>query len=294
MKSQIEYGVRLINQGQIPELPFEVQKIKEKVHSRFPNTAEIGKLVNKNPRLLSKFLNIANACLSDPEQKIKNAKDAIEIIGLEDVSNNFYSAALMENMVITQAEGEFFLRGIKLSIIAQELSSIVHNVSRSEAYLAALMSEIGSVVFNRHEKGFLEDFYKKYQGSPFTKDAAYIEKYHTNLDAVSALVCKKWNVNPLISKAILLQNKTLTDATKPDGEKITNIIAIINLSKIILCEDDEQCYLTDEMRELRKKSIKTLGNIPSEIYQNCLSALKEHGHKFKISDLVQTAESKVA
>lgn len=278
MKSHIDQAVRLVRAAAIPELPLEVIELKQEIESEYANYAEMSVLIDRNPRLYRKFITIANLCTNErsPEDPITSTKQAIEVLGIEEVKNLFYASALLENMIRNEPESKLFDYAIKVAVVAQQMATDIAGISRSEAYLTAIMSELGAIVLQRCHQEFLDEVYSRYHNYPLSKEKAYLEHYQTTLEYISALICKKWKVDSVISKAILLQNKTLIDTSKPDGERITKLSAILNVAKITLCEYDESCFITDEMRTLRIRAVSVLGEIHADVYLKAYAAIKSH------------------
>lgn len=268
-------------------MPVEVMQLKQKLMSKYPNTVEIAALLSKNPRLNSLFIQIANLNIGKDREEIKSAKGAIDILGLEEVERLFISAGVVNAIVITRTEAEFLLRGIKIGIAAAEFSHWIHEIDRAEAYMAGLLSEVGGIILNRKIEGYIFKDYKNYLSKPYSTAKHDLEHYKTDIPAISSLLCKKWGVNPIVTKAVLLQNRKLKPmAHDTDSKKLVLLTGLIGLSRATLCEVEDSTYVTDEFRTLRTEANKLIGDIPSNATKAAISAISVYGDKIKVTEMM--------
>lgn len=287
MKNKIQRAVALISKANISNLPVEIMQLKEKMMSKHPNTSEIASLINKNPELNALFIKISNLNIGKDKESIKSAKSAIDILGMDEVERLFVAACVVNSIVITKTEAEFLLRGIKIGIAAAELSIWVHGIERAEAYMAGLLSEIGGVVLNRVQDGYIFREYKNYLSKPISTSKEALDEFGTELSVVSALLCKKWGVSPIITKAVLLQNQNIDkNVTEKNASNTVKLTGLIGLSRSILCEIEDATYMTEQYKKIRNMSVSMIGELPSSANKAAISAVALYGDKIKLSEIM--------
>ena len=85
MKNKLTKASNILNSLTIPTIPEEVLKLKEELNRKYPNTVTIANLISHNPELLAEFLNLANANLTNSNSEIKDAKNAVNSLGLDKI-----------------------------------------------------------------------------------------------------------------------------------------------------------------------------------------------------------------
>lgn len=286
MRNEIKTACYRINSLNFPPLSAEVLQIQRELNQRYPNTAVLASRISKNPKILSLFIHSCNLLYSDNSNEVKTAKSAVERMGIEEVGSILYSSIILSELSNSITEANFLLKSIKTGMAAAEISYFVYGIERGEAYLAALMSEIGAIVINRIDPGYLAKFHARTETRPFSSEDVFLNHYHATLPVFSAMLSKKWGVEHDVVKAILLQNHTLSKKDDVDAQKISSLIAVINLAKYIRIESEDKSYITDELKKMRKNALSMLGKIPKKYHKAALSAIRAYTSSLSPENLI--------
>lgn len=282
MNQFLQTASEILNQINVPSVPQEVIELRNELNKKYPNTVTVAQLINKNPEMLATFLTLVNTSLTSEKEEIKEVKAAVNIIGLEEIYHIFFSASLSQLITESYQERQILKMGAKSGIAAAELSYWVYDVTRSEAYLAALMQNIGSVYLQKFDPEHYFELFEHQITNPITGYDKEIETYNTSHCFLSAIINKKWHLDSDIYTAILFHHD-LDFALKTQGQqKITHLTALIMLSNYIVNIAEDDHYLTQELKNTHH-SAQTILNLPTQALQAATAAVKKWGHQAGLS-----------
>lgn len=278
MQEAIKKAAEILAQTDIPNIPEEVLQLKAELNKKFPNTVTIANLISKNPEMLANFLNLVNTGVTDEKTEIKDAKAAVNLLGLDEIYNIFLATTLTSLLAQNPFEREILLQGSKAGLAAAELSYWVYDISRSEAYMAGLMQNIGALYLSRAEKEEYEEIFNGQSVNPITAYEKEMETYKTSHCFLGGIVSKKWHVDPAVYKAILFHHDTDFAIKTAGDQKIKHLIALTIVGNYIVSVNDHEQYITQELKDYRN-----LGKAPLDLPDNALkaatSAVQKWGHK---------------
>lgn len=180
LHEKIHAAKEILTGQALPVMPHEILLLKEELSKKYPNTVTIAGLISKNPENLALFLKIANSSVINPEVEIKDARAAVNMIGLGDLFNLFLTTVLTRLLVQDRTEQQILQEGIQMGIVAAELSYWVHDLSRSEAFMSGLLQNIGYLFLRRYDASY-EEYIPKLKTNPVEKgckDRAIAFKFH--------------------------------------------------------------------------------------------------------------------
>jgi len=277
MQNKLQAATKILSKQTVPTIPEEVLQLQEELNKKYPNTVTVANLISHNPELLSDFMNLVNTNITTEEQDIKDAKAAVNVLGLDEIYNIFLSASLSKQIAQSWTEKQILLHGAKVGLAAAEMSYWVADVSRSEAYMAGLMQNIGALYLARHSEEY-QDIFESQMGNPVSGFKKELETYGTDHTIIAALVTKKWNVDPDVYKAILFHHDLDFAVKTTSNPKIKHLTALIILGNYIVSASSGEQYITQEIKDYRDCA-KVQLDLPDNALKAATSAVMKWGNK---------------
>lgn len=278
MQSKIQIAAQMLSELELPTIPEELIKLKEELNKKYPNTVTIANLIGHNPELLMNFLTLVNTSITSEEKEIKDAKAAVNILGLDEIYNMFVSSAINTLIAQNETEKKILTHGSQAGLAAAELSYWVYDVSRTEAYMAALMQNIGAVYLARKYHQQYELLFNSQLGYPVTGYCKELETMGTTHCYLGAILSKKWNVSPDIYKSIIYHHEMDFGIQTAGNQKVKHLTALIVLANYIVSATLSEQYITQEMKDYRDAAKKIL-KLPDNAFKAATAAVKKWGNK---------------
>ncbi|MEA1988417.1 MAG: HDOD domain-containing protein [Pseudomonadota bacterium] len=251
MQQQLASAAQIFTQSSVPSIPDEIIRLKEELNKKYPNTVTIANLISHNPELLADFLTLVNTNITSEKTEIRDAKAAVNVLGLDEIYNIFLSSSLTKIIAQSPVEKEILLHGSKAGLAAAELSYWVYDVSRSEAYMAGLMQNIGAIYFSRIKPDGYYDIYKQQLSNPISGYQKELEEYNTTHAFLGTFVTKKWHISPDVYKSILLHHDVDFATKLANDQKVRHLISLIMVANYIVSSNSGGQYITQEMKDYR-------------------------------------------
>ncbi len=159
MQQALKVAADILARQHTPSIPLELLELKAELNKKYPNTVTVAQLISHNPELLANFLNLANTNLTQEKNPIQDAKVAVNLLGLQEIYNLFLSSVLSHILAEDDYERSILLHGAKAGLAAAELSYWVFDVSRTEAYIAGLMQNVGAIYLYRQHPDSYPDMF---------------------------------------------------------------------------------------------------------------------------------------
>lgn len=278
MQNQVQKASQILNQLNVPTVPEELLKLKEELNKKYPNTVTIANLISHNPELLVNFLTLVNTNITSEKNEIKDAKAAVNLLGLDEIYNIFLSSSITSVLAQSELEKKILMHGAKTGLAAAELSYWVYDVSRSEAYMAALMQNVGAVYLSRRYQEEYENIFNTQLSNPvsgYEKELANIGTTHC---IVGGILCKKWNISPDVYKAVIFHHDMDFAQQTQSNTKVKHLTALIIIGNYIVSTNLGDQYITQELKEYRDAGKKAV-ELPDNAFKAAASAVQKWGNK---------------
>ena len=279
MQKALQRATQILQKVNLPTIPEEVIQLKEEINKKYPNTVTIANLISHHPELLANFLTLVNTNLTDEKQEIKDARAAVNILGLEDLYNIFLSSVLTNLVSETDLEKMILTHGAKAGIAAAELSYWVQDISRSEAYMAGLMQNIGGVYLSRLDSEFYESLFNQQLAAPITAYQKELEHFKTAHTYMGIIIAKRWHIHDEVYKAILLHHDQDFPLKTEAHPKIRDLVALVVLSNYVVSATTGEQYITHESKMMRDKALQILDIPRDQAIKAASSAVQKFGNK---------------
>lgn len=201
---------RLLQVEMIAPLPALVKEILE-VHEDPQATAKaMAEVIKKDQSLTSRVLRIVNSAYYGFHRKIGNTRDAVVLLGFEEIKNITLAACLMDTFPLDGAgrfqPKEFWLHSIATAYVARALSPRVKDLTPENAFVMGLLHDIGKAVLFQH----FPDTYATVLEASAENDVPLIEMEQKMMKIdhaeVGGIVAESWDLPTPLVRAIRLHH----------------------------------------------------------------------------------------
>ncbi len=276
MQEKLAVAAQFIAKTSIPNIPEEILRLKEELNKKYPNTVSIANLISHNPELLGNFMTLVNTNVTSEKTDIRDAKAAVNVLGLDEIYNIFLASSLTNLIAQNPLERQILSHGAKAGLAAAELSYWVFDVTRSEAYIAGLMQNVGAVYLSRLNPETYTEIFNAQLANPVSAYAKELEEYKTGHTFMGTFIAKKWHINPEVYKSILLHHDSQFELKTANDQKTRHITALIMVANYIVSSTIGGQYITQELKEYRNLGLKQL-DLPDNAIKAANAAVMKWG-----------------
>lgn len=276
MKQQIAKAAEVYKQTAVPNLPNEIIQLKEELNKKYPNTVTIANLISHNPELLGDFLTLVNTNITKENCEFKEAKAAVNVLGLDEIYNIFLASSLTNILAQSPQEKQILEYGAQVGLAAAELSYWVYDVSRSEAYMAGLMQNIGAVYLSRTDPENYMEILKGQMANPITGYQKEEEAYGTTHTYLGTLVAKKWHISEDVYKSILLHHDPDFALKAAGNQKVKHLVALTFIANYVVSVNSDDQYTSQEIKDYMKMGLAQI-KLPENAIKAAHSAVIKWG-----------------
>lgn len=249
----------LINQfilegGSLYTLPELYQQLIKQIRSNTASIGEISELLSTDAALNAKILKIANSSLYSFRAEVSTLKQALNLIGLNEVKNLILMDSIA-NQFINEDDytiinmKSFWQRSVYLALIAKRLAVKIKHPEPDRLFVSAIMSRIGQLVCCAVRPENVTLILTEYLNSQSPEIIEFdIEKKHMGFtyNEISAQLLKQWKVSEEITHSMQYLH---TPLETPVIDKLQQIdSSILNVATIYsgILEFEEKSIINNE------------------------------------------------
>lgn len=234
----------------LPQLPQIILKLIQACNSEETNIEELTEIISTDPSLTTRLIQIIGSPYINLPKEVSSIKTAVVYLGIDTIRNIAISTSAMRFFSLSKVVpefniGRFWYHSYKCGVIARKMAEEKDFPNPDEFFLAGLLHDIGRLVLLQN---FPEDYKAILKASSSEKQliAAELEMFDIDTPQVSAWLFGQWNLNPLISDAVLFINESIEQiegalshvkmlfianflAGQDALEKISDIICLTNI-----------------------------------------------------------------
>src|SRR6185436_9510615 len=185
----------------LPSLPSIAVQVLDLAQKPEVDIAEIARIISKDPALSGKILRTVNSSFYGRSQHVSTISHALVILGLQSVKTLVLGFSLVSNLSKNKAKGfkhiAYWKRSIFAATAARTLAAKINLVQQEEAFLAALLMDIGMLV--------LDQVVGEQYGEIHAKSKSHDELAQNEKDAlgmthaqVGGMIAEQWKLPPLL------------------------------------------------------------------------------------------------
>jgi putative nucleotidyltransferase with HDIG domain len=195
----------------IPQVATQIMTLIEDPKSSMSDIADV---IVYDPPITANLLRTCNSAFFALPRKVDSVRDAITLMGLDQVVEIVLLKSLNQNLIKGQSgydldEGDLWRQAVSCAIIARELAEKQGIQAKYMLFTAALLKDIGKVVLNR----FVGDSFQKINRLVQNEGLSFkeAEKRVIGIDhaELGGLVAKTWKFSPKMT--YIIENHHLTD-----------------------------------------------------------------------------------
>jgi diguanylate cyclase (GGDEF)-like protein len=212
----------------LPSLPAIAMQVLELAQKQDVNITEVARVISKDPAMSGKILKTVNSSFYGRGQHVSTISHALVILGLQSVKTLVLGFSLVSNLTPSKSRGfkhvVYWKRSIFAATAARTLAARANLVQQEEAFLAALLMDIGMLVLDL----VLGDSYGEVHSRIISHEelasteGAMIHGTHAE---VGGIIAEIWKLPPLLAIPIMHHHdsQSLCD---PTLKKLARIVGL--------------------------------------------------------------------
>ncbi|MFA5903788.1 MAG: HDOD domain-containing protein [Desulfobacula sp.] len=220
----------------LPQLPQVMLRLIKACNSEKTSIEELTTIISTDPSLVSRLLQIIGSPYVNLPKEVNSIKTAVVYLGIDTIRNIAISTSAMHFFKMSKAvkafdSTSFWYHSYKCAVIARQIAEENGYSNPDEFFLAGLLHDIGRLVLMQN---FPEDYKTILETVTSEKQILLSEAKAFDADTpqVSAWLFSQWNLNPLISDAVLFINESTEQI-----ESALSHVKILYISNILAKAD---------------------------------------------------------
>ncbi len=254
--------------------PEVVTQFNEAVNNGRSDAQELGLIIQKDPALTAKLLQVANSGYYGGRVEIDNVRDAIARLGIKQVRDLAFCICAkntfdgISNKLVSPRD--FWRHSLMCALAARELAKITKFYSADTLFTAGLLHDVGHLVMFSLEPELstqaLEKNIEEYDGL----DSAKAERSIFGFDhaEVGRLLAKNWGLPEILQECIGSHHVINKDSS---NAKVVSLVHIANsIAVLVEVESDD----LDQGPEINETAWEYIGK-NTELITNCIDTVKQ-------------------
>ena len=288
--------------GTLPQIPQVMLKLIRACNREKTSIEELTGIIATDPSLSSRLIQIIGSPYINLPKAVNSIKTAVVYLGIDTIRNIAISSSAMRffkfpKNISNFDIARFWYHSYKCAVIAKKVAEAARLPDSEEFFLAGLLHDIGRLVLMQN----FENEYKTILQTKFQDEkqisAAEMEIFDTDTAQVSAWLFTQWNLNPLISDAVLFINESIEQIETALSH--TKIIFIANFLAEPGAEDKipDIAGLTDigpeKLRSIENEADKEVMDMAASLGINMDTASEDHNNNIEHSLMSQVKDLSV-
>src|SRR5271155_330611 len=215
----------------LPSLPTIAVKILDLASKPNIDIAEIAKIISKDPALSTKILRAVNSSFYGCSQHVGTISHALVILGLQSVKTLVLGFSLFTSLAKSKGPGfdhlKYWRRSIYAATAARTLATKMNLVQQEEAFLAALLQDIGMLVLNQVVGTQYSEICSKSETHAELVKAETEALGMTHAE-VGAMLAEQWKLPPILTTTVGASHD-MSKVTDPALKKIAMLVQLAGL-----------------------------------------------------------------
>ncbi len=255
-EDQLRRAFESIKGIRIPELPGEIIELEHELSRKLCNSFTVAQIIERNATLSGEVIRLANSPMMRLREPAGTIRDAINVIGLDNIYNLVVSAAYQRIFGSDKLYKDILTHSVDVGFVMAYLSEWVEGVSRDEAYMVGLFHNIGSLMYANKNP----EIYSKLFINSMSFPIRIIEKEESIMGSnhcmVGILVAKKWSLPVDVLNAIMLNHTPKVSVIQNDH--VRALVAMIKVANAVVAEVSLGAYRGQEMKDYEKDGMNEL------------------------------------
>jgi len=215
----------------LPTLPTVYTEVEGLCKNPDVSADELSKVIETDPSISLKLLNLANSAFFGFSRQIKSVRDAISLLGNQTVQNSVLNIAIFEaTKDLKNSAGldknAFWLHSAAVGACARVLTEKL-NLDRPESFTAGIIHDMGKIILDALYTDFFAEAIARVQSSDLTLYQAEEETIGLNHCQIGRELCENWNLPVELIEAVSYHHRPSS------AEKDSQMASLIHLGDIL-------------------------------------------------------------
>jgi len=255
----------IVNSDALPSIPVVAFKVLELCRQEDVDIDDVADVIAKDPALTAKMLKLANSSMFGMSKKVAALDQAMVVLGLRTVKIMALGFSLVETMKQDSEIGfdyaGYWRRSLSTAVAARQLSDIVGDVRRDEAFVAGLLCDIGMMAAERHPDKIYRpvvSVHHEMKGRIQDIEIALLEITHAQ---ISALMLANWSMPEIVCQAVQAHHGEGIDSLNGRAQILAKILWAASEISELFCGDID----ATEYGNVRNRIQTTIGVAPAAL-----------------------------
>jgi two-component system cell cycle response regulator len=236
----------------LPSLPTIAIQVLELAKKADIDIAEIARVISKDAAMSGKILKTVNSSFYGRSQHVSTISHALVILGLQSVKTLVLGFSLVTNLTRTKAAGfkhlTYWKRSIFAATAARTIAATANLVQQEEAFLAALLMDIGMLVLDIVFGPKYSEINAKivYHKDLPNFEQAVLGGTHAE---VGGVIAELWKLPPLLALPIALHHSSQTPAD-PTMKRLVEVVRLGGRCADVFVDEDPSGAIADVRTQL--------------------------------------------
>ena len=234
--------------------------------TRQPNVgvADVAKVISNDAALSAKVLRTVNSSFYALPMRVSTINHAASLLGLQSIKTLALGFSLVSTFNSDKSKGfdytRFWRQSLTSAVASRLLAKRVAPRQAEEAFVAGLLSDIGTLVMHRALGAEYDELLQKSQGNQIELVRLSREKFDLDHAHVGGMLAEHWKLPDILVEPIR-QHHTLKDENQPPQ----SLIAIVHAS--VLCAQVFAAKVTGLYQSAEAKLKTRFGLSAAEVKQ---------------------------
>jgi two-component system, cell cycle response regulator len=268
----------------LPSLPSIAMQVLDLAQKADVDIAEIARIISKDPALSGKILRTVNSSFYGRSQHVSTISHALVILGLQSVKTLVLGFSLVTNLTKNKSKGfkhiTYWRRSIYSATAARAIAAKISMVQQEEAFLAALLQDIGMLVLDQvlgEEYGEIHARVQAHNDLAAAETAAF----GMNHAEVAGFIAEQWKLPPLLSQPILHHHQP-AEVKDPALKKVAEVVELSGRCADVFV-DAEPAAAISAVRSVCRDAYKMTDAVTDTLLDDIGKRTKEVASLFEIN-----------
>jgi HD-like signal output (HDOD) protein len=291
-KSAAAIVTKLKDVESLPVLPGIADKLFNILADPYSMMAALAKVIETDPTLTLRVLKIVNSAFYGFARKIDTVKEAVVILGTDEIKNLAFGISAAKTFQNIHFEGmtnpnALWRHSIGTALIAEYLGQKVPECKHKGVFTAGLLHDAGKIFLMEHFPSLYNEVFASAIKHHIPLVEAEEEKFELNHAMIGKIVANRWNLPPHLANAISFHHHPTAASDGAAIASITGLAEFLNHQVEALSAPDgalsPACLTYGQLTVLKRhfRDIRTEGL--DSITQEVKTLLEKNQDLFMIS-----------
>lgn len=218
----------------LPSLPAVAMEVLRLCQQPEFSMQDLAKIISKDPALSAKILKVINSPMFSLAREVTTVRQAVMWLGVQSVRTLALSFSLVKGLKSDKKSGfdheRYWKRSIISAVAAGELAKHMECEAWEEAFLGALLQDIGMLTMKAALRKDYDELYARSDGDHLTLIDMETEAWGADHSVAGAWLATKWNLPEVLRKAMAHNHDEWVTADEVEDAEVRKVVQAVALS----------------------------------------------------------------